>query len=394
MIQLTKKKAQVFYTLVQCFYWITTGFMYSFASVYLQGIGFTNSQIGIFLGCAYGLAACIQPLLASFIAAKGLQIKTSMKGMYGFIVGMATLVLVLPMPQVIKAVILVLLFAIQSAAIPCVNTLVKTLEYGGVPVNFGLARGIASLVYAVALAIMGRITLWIDPKWIPAFYIGSAMCMLLMMSICNVPKSQFETTDMNKETDRKALFQNKAFIRFVMGAGCLFLGLACVESFMLQIMQNVKGNSADMSLALSVASVSELPALFFYTQFRKWFGNRKLLMFAGWAWVLRFTLVLLAASPALIFVSQMMHFCTYAFYTPASIDFMSEILPAMDFLKGQALLGSICSVGSVFATFCGGILLDLLGVSATLIFIIGMTAVGAILFTMAVTKRRQGGYIK
>ena len=30
MIQLTKQRAQWFYTLVQCFYWLTNGFMYSF----------------------------------------------------------------------------------------------------------------------------------------------------------------------------------------------------------------------------------------------------------------------------------------------------------------------------------------------------------------------------
>ena len=68
LIQLTQKKAQVFYTLVQCFYWLTNGFMYSFGSLYLQGIGFSNSEIGIFLGCAYGGAACLQPVIASFIS--------------------------------------------------------------------------------------------------------------------------------------------------------------------------------------------------------------------------------------------------------------------------------------------------------------------------------------
>ena len=36
LIQLTQKKAQVFYTLVQCFYWLTNGFMYSFGSLYLS----------------------------------------------------------------------------------------------------------------------------------------------------------------------------------------------------------------------------------------------------------------------------------------------------------------------------------------------------------------------
>ena len=113
-----------------------------------------------------------------------------------------------------------------------------------------------------------------------------------------------------------------------------------------------------------------------------------MLMFAGWAWVVRYVIVMLAASPMMIFASQLMHFCTFAFYTPASIDFMSEVLSAKDFLKGQAILGSICSVGSVFATFVGGILLDVLGVSATIGCIIGVAFIGAICFTMAVSNKR------
>ncbi len=387
MIQLTQKRAQVFYTLVQCFYWLTNGFMYSFAAVYLQGLGFSNSQIGIFLGCAYGGAACLQPALASFISSKGLQIRTSMRTMYAFIAIFAAVVLLIPMPTLAQAAILVVLFATQTAANPCVNTLVKTLEHGGVPVNFGKARAFSCITYAIATVAMGQITLLILPKWIPAFYIGSALCMVILMSVCSVPHVTFEEARANKKEKGTALLKNRKFVQFLMGAGCFYLGLVLLEGFMLQIMQNVDGTSADMSLALSIGSVVELLALFFYLRLKKWFGYKNMLLFAGWAWVVRYIIVMLASSPMMIFASQLMHFCTFAFYTPASLDFMSEVLPAKDFLKGQALLGSICSVGSVFATFLGGILLDVLGVSSTIGCIIGVSAVGAICFTLAVRSK-------
>ena len=384
LIQLTQKKAQVFYTLVQCFYWLTNGFMYSFGALYLQGIGFSNSEIGIFLGCAYGGAACLQPVIASFISSKGLQIRTSMKNMYAFIAIFAAVVLLVPMPTIVQAVILVVLFATQTAANPCVNTLVKTLEHGGVPANFGKARAFSCITYAIATVAMGQITLMILPKWIPAFYIGSALCMVILMSICGVPHVVFEESNSAKKDKGTALFKNRKFVLFLIGAGCFYLGLVLLEGFMLQIMQNVEGTSADMSIALSIGSVVELLALFLYLRLKKWLGYKNMLLFAGWAWVVRYIIVMLAGSPVVIFASQLMHFCTFAFYTPASLDFMSDVLPVKDFLKGQAVLGSICSVGSVFATFLGGILLDLLGVSATIGCIIGVSVVGAVCFTLAV----------
>lgn len=74
-------------------------------------------------------------------------------------------------------------------------------------------------------------------------------------------------------------------------------------------------------------------------------------MFAGWAWIVRYVIVMLAASPMMIFASQLMHFCTFAFYTPASIDFMSEVLSAIKDKKYKET-----KTGTVHRQNCSGFL--------------------------------------
>lgn len=54
MIAMNRRNAQWVYTGVQGLYWLTYGLMLSFASVYLQGRGFPNRQIG-FLPTSYAV---------------------------------------------------------------------------------------------------------------------------------------------------------------------------------------------------------------------------------------------------------------------------------------------------------------------------------------------------
>ena len=135
------------------------------------------------------------------------------------------------------------------------------------------------------------------------------------------------------------LFKNRKFVYFLIGAGCFYLGLVLLEGFMLQIMQNVEGTSADMSIALSIGSVVELLALFLYLRLKKWFGYKNMLLFAGWAWVVRYIIVMLAGSPVVIFASQLMHFCTFAFFAIyVSLSFFLYVIVYVFIIENRSVL--------------------------------------------------------
>ncbi len=98
MLTLTKKNAQLLYTLVQILYWMAFGLMFSFASAYLQGKGFSNREIGLALGCSYGISTVLQPSIASILQRMGIQSEKGLCALYAIAVLLSALLLWLPLP--------------------------------------------------------------------------------------------------------------------------------------------------------------------------------------------------------------------------------------------------------------------------------------------------------
>ena len=155
-------------------------------------------------------------------------------------------------------------------------------------------------------------------------------------------------------------------------------------SFMLQIMQDLGGNSAEYGMATSIAAVLEFPAMLLYSRVSKRFGENRLLILSGWAWFAKNALILLARSPEAIYAAQLLQFFSYAFFIPGVVRYISKILPEDAFLKGQSLQGSAYTAGSVIATLLGGVLLDAVGVRSTLVIAQTFSLLGAALLTVSV----------
>ena len=160
-----------------------------------------------------------------------------------------------------------------------------------------------------------------------------------------------------------------------------------IDSFMLQIMQNLGGGSAQQGVAVAVAAMTELPAMVLYGRLSRRMGVGRMLCLTAWVWVAKDLLTALAATPAALYIIALLQFASYAFYVPATVEYVSTMLPPEDFLKGQALVGTAFTLGSLAATFLGGRMLDLLGVRGALDSIQLVSVAGAVLLTAAASRR-------
>jgi len=185
------------------------------------------------------------------------------------------------------------------------------------------------------------------------------------------------------------LRRHPRFALFLLGLIFLALAQMGVDNFMLQIMRSKGGDSAEMGVAMAIAAVAEMPAMIFYSRISRRIGPRYLLCITGWAWLLKIGLTMLSPTPQMIYLAQLLQFLSYAIYVPATVDYISRSLPQTDFLKGQALAGSAFTLGSLLASFLGGRLIDLMGVSSMLTVMVALCAVGAGLFSVALLGREQ-----
>ena len=131
------------YAVINATYFMGFCGVHAYASIFMLGRGFTNSQIGMLLALANVLSVLIQPVIAGMIDKQGrlTNRRTALFSTAAIIV----LSLVLSFVQREKTVIFIifmLIYMIQMAYQPII--IAMNFEYAerGCPINFGLARGL------------------------------------------------------------------------------------------------------------------------------------------------------------------------------------------------------------------------------------------------------------
>lgn len=380
----SSKQVTSFYALIQSLYWMTYGLMFNFASAYLLECGFSNGQIGVVLGISYALSACLQAPLASLFNRGGLRLSSCMACVYIVIAVLSALVLALPVEGLALCVLIVCIFMLQSSMQPSVNSLHRGYELSGISVNFGFARGVGSAAFSLLCALVGQLLKRMSPRMLPALYLCTVVLLVICLIFFRSPSFAGNNPRRRQEKRAPLLRRHPRFALFLLGVGCLSMVHIFIDNFMLQIMQSLGGSSTHQGTAIALAAVTELPAMVIYTWLSKKTDGRNLLRFAMWMWAAKHLLILLATNPTTIYISELLQFISYAFYVPATVDYISRSLPQEDFLKGQAFSGTAFTLGSLAATFIGGWLLDAVGTHSALMILQLPSIAGAALITIAI----------
>ena len=122
---LTPDNSQRIYTAVQSLFWITYGLMFAFASLYLQNRGFSNSAIGLTLGCSYALSAVMQPVLSRLFIRLHVPTERAISGIFGIAIVFSVFLLLAPAADSVAGVLLVVIFTLESSLQPCMDTLAR-----------------------------------------------------------------------------------------------------------------------------------------------------------------------------------------------------------------------------------------------------------------------------
>lgn len=390
MLTITKKNAQTSYNLIQVLYWTVYGFMLGFSSVYLLEQGFTNAQIGMVLGCAYLFSTLMQPAIASAFERTGVNLMHGVVYLYIALMAVAVCMFFLPLPKFLLAAGLVICLGLESAIQPSINTMLQMYEAAGFPVRFGTARGFGSFVYALVVAIMGRVLESISPIYLPLFYLGGSVVLCAYLLLVKIPEGEISARPKaSKETSAMALCSQPWFLLLMGATAFLALNALLVGSYMIQIMYEIGGGSTEQGIAVAIAAAMEFPAMLVYASIAKKYTDRRMMVLCGWVWAFKCGLIAIAQSPYFIFAAQILQFAGYGFFVPANVRYIRELLPESAFLKAQSLTGSAFTAGTLIAVVGGGALLDAVGVRNTLYIGECFSLLGAVMLTLSVVTARR-----
>jgi PPP family 3-phenylpropionic acid transporter len=171
----------------------------------------------------------------------------------------------------------------------------------------------------------------------------------------------------------------KKIIPVVLALILIFFCHMLINTYMINVLQDIGGNTTDQGNAIFVQAMAELPTMFLFAALLKKVKVDWLMAFGAVMYVLKHLLVCFAPSIPFFFIGMIVQMFSYAIVVPGSVYFAAEHVEAEDRNKGQAIMSASLTAGQLLASFLGGILLQAMGVHAVLILGFVMTIAGAVI---------------
>ena len=389
------KKVNFQYTAVQSAYWMSFLPIGSFAVVLLQSKNFTDSEIGILLAIQSFASIVAQPSIAAFA---GKHVRIPLKKIVAALLVISAVIFsfmyFLPHLFVPALLIFTVMGATTSSVPAFVNAIAMQLTNAGIPVNYGIARGMGSMSFAVAGIVLGKMIDISGVDILIPFYAAACfvtVALLLTMHTPPVPEPSRDSDSTAPKTGLvKFLMENKAYAGFCIASGLLFSSHAFINTFLPNITQNLGGSVTDMGITRSIAAACELPVMFIYSFLTQKFGSRRLLVVSGFSFFAKTLLTLLAPGIGFLFLLQVLQMPAFGLYTPAAVQFSDQSVSDEYRVRAQAISAvSGFGIGNVIGNLCGGFLLDLFGLVPMLICASAIAFVG--FAVMLVSLRRKNG---
>lgn len=385
------KSLDIRYACIHGFYWMLCCSMIGYASVFLLDKGFTNTTIGTVLAISNILAVFGQPAVASYMdKTSKLSLRMLISLILVVIIALSLVLCFLTGVSMVMVVLTIVAFTLMLTLQPFINSLTFAFEKNGIHINFGLARGIGSVAYAVMSLILGNLVAAFSPELLPFFYVGLSLCALFFVYTFFLPGHKDEIVHQEKETEHDQLSMGqfikkyKTFMLLLVATVLLFFDHSVINNFFIQVVNHINGNSADMGNAIFLAAVLELPTMALFTKFQQKIGCKNMMLISAVFFSVKHVLTYFAVNMFMIYVAQVMQMLAYAVFIPASVYYVSQLVEEHDMNKGQALVTGAMTLASVFASLAGGVLLDALGVSKVLMIGAIISVLGTICMFISV----------
>lgn len=389
-----KKQLNIKYAAAQFFYFSLFASMFAFVSVYLLHKGFDNATIGIVLSITSLSAIGIQTILANYIdKRKDIPLQKIISVITAVII-IGSLILYFMSFELFILALIVIIFALTQSLLTFINSLAFIYEKFGIDINYGVARGMGSLAYAVMTIALGQVVKITTPDILPIFY--SVFALLLFFSVRSyflpadeqvIVEDVEEPVEEQENTDQTMFEFISRYSRLVLlmgGIVFLFFAHTLINNFFIQIITPIGGDSGAMGTAIFIAAIVELPAMINFNRMAKKFSISRLLKVSALFFLAKHVLTFFAPNMLTIYVAQFLQIGAYSIAYPALVEYINSVVDRKDLVRGQSLLTTAMALSSVFASLLGGVLLDNIGVSQTLSIGVVTTLIGLLIIFITV----------
>lgn len=385
------------YSTMQGSYWAMSGIIFNFAAVFLQARAYSNYEIGIIITLGNIVTIMTQPLLASLIDRRGQRSLVGCIGLMSLLSVLLSLgLLLIPENSVPLSAAYILLITANLLMQPLCTALCFYVESWGFHINFGRARAVGSLCYSASMLVLGTLVERTSADAIP-------LSLIVVMVVCGASALLFGGTQRKsapavsvEQTKTQAsssiaefVSQNRRFVVFLVGVALIYFTHSLISNFFIEFVKNVGGGKSDMGNILAFMSIAEVPVMLLFSRLLKRFSCRSLLCVSAVMFTVKELAIYLASDIATLYAAEALQSLSFALLLPAAVQHINDTIPEKDVVKGQSFFTAAITLGSVFAGYFGGLLLDRYDVGTTLLVGVIVSAVGTAVALPALIGKRS-----
>lgn len=359
----------------------------SYLSLLLKSNGLEVSQIGVLMAMGTLIAICVQPLW----------------GVVSDRYNQARLVLILSVA--VPAVLAVLYrseYFIVLMLVYTVSTIFSSTQapiadsYAIVAANragatYGSIRMMMSIGAAVGAIAGGQYVskFSVSSIWLPFLLLNSVAVVIAF----TLPKQAEENHMMSQSFSQgiKKLLGNRIFLAFLGGSFLVNQTMTAFGTYFVIAFQSVGGSTSSAGIALFLASITNVPSMFFASRVIRRLGMERTLLLGALIYVLRWGIQVAFPYPSVMIGVQVLHGLSFGFFYIAAVEYVSKITSAEMQATGQSVFNIVFSgLAGILGNLLNGMLLNQGGVELmNLSCMLSAAAGAALLFYVARSSRRK-----
>lgn len=376
------------YSLLQVVVWGSCAVILPYAPSLFRAFDFSDAGYSLMFGIACVAAVAVQMWFAELVTRLRRLTHQRMLMILGAAMFLLCAAMLIFRDERYVAVLSLSALAILVQTLQAlVNSLGVAGMNSGMRINFGIARGIGSLGYALFAYLIGAAISRTDVFAVPKAY--ALVSLSLIVLAATFPK----TTVMqpaDKKTEAKggslALLCNRRFALLIAAATLLFTSNNMLVNYLYQIIIDRGGNEANQGTASAIAAIMELPIMFLFANLIKWRDSAFWLKLSGIFISLKALLCLLSGSVAGIYAAQLMQMLGYAVLSVGTVYYIRSIMPPEQVTRSQSMFAATQVMGSVLVFATGGFVLAKFSVQALIGISLACGVLGAALLFLCVKK--------
>ena len=365
----------IFPSMYYFLYYGAISILFPFLALFYQSQGLSGGQIG--------LLAAISPIISFFGAplwtgAADASRRHKLVAMLST-VGVVIVTFIFPSISSFSGLLLMIsLFAIFGAPTGSLVDAAVLTMLGNRKERYGRIRLWGTIGYGVIAPFAGNLIGRLGLNW--AFW-GYAILMLGgLLVITQIPFRQSHSNG-SFRGGLRVLFANQSWMLFLVMVFIAGIGMATINNYLFVYMQSLGASKTLMGFALTVSTISEIPAMFFSDRLLRRFGARGMLVIAMTTIGLRLLFYSLTTQPWVVLVIQLVHGLTFAAIYTAGVHYADTIAPpGMKSTTQGMFSGTLMGFGSAAGGLLGGLLLDRFSPGGMYAFSGTLVLVGLIVF--------------